>query len=430
MRAWVVAVVLAPALAWANARAPMTTGVYLRPGDPQTIYARTTFGLLVSHDAGCSFRWICEKALEYGGGWDPKLAIAADGTVFATTYQGLRVSRDGGCTWETAMAGAGDAAHLGEAWVDGIEIAPNGHIWIVTAESAKPNNIYESADNGRTFEPRGMFSRTVWYKSLKVARSTPSRIYATGYQVAAHATAHLYRSDDAGAAWTELPLSIRYGATPVAYVVGVDPTNADVVYLTSGVANPPSGDRLYRSADGGKTFAEVLATTDPIHDVVFASHGVIVAAGRDAFEARDGLAFTKLAATPQLACLAQRADATLIGCGANWAPDQMALATSSTGASWQKLLQLGELAGPLRCAPGTTVHDACAAQWPSLQQQLGASPPSSCPASSDTVVTSPPPPPHANTHAHGGCCDAGRSPPSMLALLVVAVAVVIGRRRR
>jgi len=72
------------------------TGVAVRPGDPHTLYVRTTFGLVISANDGCSFHWVCEQAIGYGGDFDPKYAVAADGTLYAATYAGLRVSRDVG----------------------------------------------------------------------------------------------------------------------------------------------------------------------------------------------------------------------------------------------------------------------------------------------------------------------------------------------
>src|SRR5690606_19038259 len=79
VRHWLLAGVLATALgpglrgsAHANGRPPATNGVYLHPGDPDAVFVRSTFGLLVSRDGGCSFRWICERAIGYGGEFDPK----------------------------------------------------------------------------------------------------------------------------------------------------------------------------------------------------------------------------------------------------------------------------------------------------------------------------------------------------------------------
>src|SRR3954468_21365316 len=70
---------LCPALALGDGRAPLTNGIHFQPGDARSLYVATTFGLLVSHDDGCSFRWICEQSLGYGGTFDPKYRIARDG---------------------------------------------------------------------------------------------------------------------------------------------------------------------------------------------------------------------------------------------------------------------------------------------------------------------------------------------------------------
>src|SRR4051812_15404808 len=84
-----------------NGRPPLTTGVHFRPGDPHSLYVATTFGLLISHDDGCTFRWVCETNIGYGGIFDPLYEVTADGSIFATTFTGLRVSRDGGCSFTT-----------------------------------------------------------------------------------------------------------------------------------------------------------------------------------------------------------------------------------------------------------------------------------------------------------------------------------------
>ena len=96
MRRSLIALVLASGIAHANGRPPLTNGVFFKSGDPHSQYVRTTFGLLISHDDGTTFNWVCEQNIGYGGVFDPKYAIATDGTIFATTFTGLRVSRDGG----------------------------------------------------------------------------------------------------------------------------------------------------------------------------------------------------------------------------------------------------------------------------------------------------------------------------------------------
>ncbi|MGN6104425.1 MAG: WD40/YVTN/BNR-like repeat-containing protein [Kofleriaceae bacterium] len=435
--ALVAAALLVPSLAIANGRPPLTNGIFFQPSDPKAIYVRATFGLLVSHDDGCTFRWVCEQAIGYTGQFDPKYAAAADGTIFATTYEGLRVSRDSGCTWETATAELpkGDPGRIADVWIDALDIAPNGDVWVATAESARPNNVYRSTDNGRTFAPRGMLSPTIWWKSVKAAPTDAQRVYVTGYQVAgvplpdggtAPPIAHFERSDNAGETWTSSPLAnVAFGSTPILYVAGVDPTNADVLFLTSAGANPPNGDRLYRSTDGGATFSEVLATSASIHDVVFHRGKVVVATlAGGSFESTDaGATFGPLNNPPQLGCLGARGD-ELIGCGANWQPDFKAVARSSDGATWDKVFRFVELAGPLKCNAGTTTQEVCDPMWPSLQQQFGATGPT-CGA------PEPDGPPPTKPEERGGCCDASTGAPiGAIALGGFVAALVLRRRRR
>lgn len=402
MRA-LLALALVPAIAAANGRPPMTNGVAFAPSDPHALYVRTTFGLLVSRDDGCSFRWICEQAIGYAGQFDPKYRIADDGTIFATTFTGLRVSRDGGCTFTSVEPAI---------WIDAIEIGPTGEVWVATAESGKPNDVFRSTDNGASFTAAGLASPTIWWKSIAIPPERAKRVYVTGYQVAGAATTSFEITDDGGAHWTRSHLAgVRFGPTPLVYAVAVDRTDPDVVYMTSIGANPPSGDRLYRSYDAGQTWIEVLATADPIRDVVVEpSGGVIVATRGGSFRSTTGIAFSRLAGAPQLACLGEATDGTLYGCAANWQPDNKAVAISRDGATWQKRFQFAELAGPLDCPAGTPTHDRCGSLWPTIRQQFGAAGPA-CPAP-------PPPPPKRVAPPSGGCCDAGGSP-SLLILLAL-----------
>ena len=431
---------LVPAIAVANGRKPQTNGVFFPPGESHTSLVRTTFGLLVSRDDGCSFHWVCERAIGYGGEFDPKYAIATDGTIFATTFTGLRVSRDGGCSWATATAEAatGDPGRIADIWIDAIDIGPTGDVWVVTAESARANNVYRSTDNGLTFEHRNNNSPTIWWKSVKVARGNQQRVYVSGYQVAgaladggqSQPTAHLRRSNDGGDSWTELelfgtrrdPPTMRFGATPIVLVSAVDPRQPDTLLLTSLGANG-AGDRLYRSVDAGYSFDEVLATTTPIRDVVFAADGgVLVATLGGSFRSSDNaVSWKPLAGAPELNCIGQRYDGELVGCGANWEPDFKAVALSPDSATWSKVFRFVELAGPLQCAAGTTSQLACDPLWPALQQQFAATGPGVCGVVPDDST---PPPPKPG----GGCCDAGDGRPALApaGLLIV----VLGRRRR
>ncbi|MBV8763087.1 MAG: hypothetical protein JO257_37720 [Deltaproteobacteria bacterium] len=438
MRNVVLALVLAVGVAQANGRPPISNGIFFRPGDAHSLYLRTTFGLLISHDDGCTFDWVCEQNVGYGGMFDPKYAIATDGTIFATTFTGLRVSHDGGCSFSNVGP---------TVWIDAIDIGPTGEVWIGTAESGQPNDVYSSTNNGAEFASKGMQSPSIWWKSVKVAPSNAQRVYIAGYQVAGPLpdggqmppTAHVLRSDNDGTSWTPSPLTgVMYGSTPVVIVAAVDPQNADEVFLISNGANPPNGDRLYRSTDGAMTWTEVLATTDPIRDVVIRDATTVLAAtqtGGSFKSTNAGASFTAMNAPPQLECLGQRSDGTLIGCGANWEPDFMSVTKSTDGGqSWQKVWRFVEIHGPLQCPDGTTEHDTCElGYWPNLAMQFGATGPT-CGANAGKgtwppTVDGPPagdPPPKKKT---SGCCDAGEGAP-VGALWAFALVLWLRRGRR
>ena len=434
---------LAPAPVHANGRAPLTNGVAFRPGDDQSIYLATTFGLLISHDDGCTFRWVCEQNIGYGGQWDPKYAVATDGTIFATTFEGLRISRDGGCSFTTATAelAGSDPNRIADIWIDALDVGPNGDVWVGTAETGHTNDIFVSHDNGQTFSPRNMMSTEVWWKSVKVAPSSAQRVYITGYKVATTPTAYFYSSNDGGTQWTPSPLAnVMYASTPVLLVKAVDRTNPDILFMTSLGANPPSGDRLYRSTDGGTTWTEVLATSETIHDVVIHGQNVTIATqiqstqalmGGTAYESSNGgVDFTQMTNAPQLACVGARPDGSLLGCGANWDPDFKAVARSiDNGATWTKVWRFVEIAGAVQCPAGTIEHDTCdVTLWDcptcmtDLKRQFGAKGPA-CGATPDVAGDT-------TTKKPGGCCDASPSAPIGAMWLGVLVLALVLRRRR
>src|SRR5690349_9703051 len=105
MRLVVAALVAAVVPAAAHGVPPQTNGVYFAADDPHSLYVASTFGLLVSHDDGCTFYWVCENRVGYLDPYEPHYAVAHDGTIFATSFTGLRISRDGACGWDTQFAG-------------------------------------------------------------------------------------------------------------------------------------------------------------------------------------------------------------------------------------------------------------------------------------------------------------------------------------
>lgn len=425
--------------AGANGRPPFTNGVHFRPGDTRAVYVASTFGLLVSAD-GCHFDWICEDGIGFGGEFDPAYAITSTGAILATTFHGLRVSRDGGCSFTTATAQLppSDPGNISNVYLDVAEVGPTGEIWVASSDSAPDNAVYRSTDDAMTFAARGVLSPSMWYRSVKVAPGDANRVYITGYQISGMApdggemppSAHFFRSGDDGQTWDEQTLvGVVYGSSPQLYAMAVSSANEDVLFVRSDGANPPTGDLLYRSMDGGATFTEVLATTDTITGVVIRdAEGVLVGTQLGgSFESTDGGAtFQPLPGAPQLACLDQRSDGIVFGCGANLDPDHMALASSTDGHTWQPVLQLQHIDGIVSCPSGTTEADTCSAEWTSLMTQLSISGPPSCGVVPDGLLDGAR---STGTGAHrSGCCDTNGSPGGLV--IAVLVGPILVRRRR
>jgi uncharacterized protein (TIGR03382 family) len=444
----IAALVAVAAPAWAHGQYPITRSVIFQPGMAPNYLLGTTFGLMVTHDDGGHFDIVCEQTVGYGGVYEPKFEFAADGTIYATTPTGLRISRDGGCTFETATEAlpSGDPARFADQQVLAITLGPDQAIWAATGTAATVNKIYVSRDGGHTFAAAGLDSTTINWNGLAVAPGNALRVYATGQQPTQalpdagliQPTVQLRRTDDGGATWTELPITdLSFAINPDLAMLGVAPGNPDTVFVASlGAAG--TGDRLYRSTDAGAHWTAVLDTAFAIRGLVFRKDSSIVVAtpatdGKDAlFSSTDGGAsFTPLSGVApdphqlQAACLGERADGTMFGCGTNWDPDFAALARAPGLGPWTKVFRFVDLRGPVSCPAGTIQHDVCELeQWPMLKQYFGITDPLVDGAPTPDAGPAPAPP--------AGCCSASASDAggAVAVIALVGVGLWLARRRK
>lgn len=426
-----------------NGRFPSSTSITTRPGKPSEIYLGVTFGLLISQDQGASFRWLCENAVGYGGTFDPKYRVAANGTIYATNFDGLRISRDRGCSFEfaTMATPSNSPGAVFDKWVDAIDVAPNGDVWIGTADGGKFNDVYRSLDQAETFSPMGLSSNQVWYKSIVMGHDQ-SRLYVSGYQVTTMdpqctdpdpevcppipPRVRLYRTDNPSAikpTWVELSTTgIPFASTPLFLFDAVHPANPQIVYGRSIGANN-GGDILLRSEDSGETWTQVFSLPEPIRAVAIRPSGEVFIGtfSKGMYAASDGVNFAALENSPSAACLGVANDGSVLACGANWEPNFFALASTQTGTTWQTLLRFSQIKGPLQCPVGTVAHDTCETMlWPQIREQFGITQPP------DATAPSPPPPPPTTTIK--GCCDG--APAAASCLLAIAVGAYLALKRR
>ncbi|HSD90631.1 MAG TPA: hypothetical protein VLB44_24070 [Kofleriaceae bacterium] len=473
MRTALVVVFLAAAvsIAGANGRDPYTSTIHFQRGAEQNIVAGMTFGLVISHDGGATWQWMCEKAVGYGGMYDPDYEYTSTGAIFATTFDGLKVMRDG-CTFASTPPGM--------TFVSRVEQGPDGTIYFAAAD---PNDgkIYKSTDDGVTFPTSASPGlANDWWQSIEVAPSDPTRVYLTGYRLVMKCTPNSSNPGTACTINTECPggtcepqkeyllfKSINSGGTfaPMLQtgigttsanstidIVGISPQNPDTLYVKVTLETGNDGDSIYRSTNGGSTWTKILSKSSKFGLAFLVRYdGTCVAGTRElgAWKSADCATattptWTQLAGAPHIGCLYENTAHEVWACTQNTGIPQLGLDADNFGimkstdlATWTGLLHYQDIQAPVACAAGTVQNDQCIERymdmqspWCCLVPQLGitstaidCSGARGCFAIVDGPVDAPttkPPPP--------GCCDSGSGSSALLGGLVAST--LLFRRKR
>jgi len=432
----------------ANGRLPATSTITFRHGHEADIAAGLTFGLLLSHDGGKSWTWVCESAVGYGGMYDPSYAFSQSSALFATTFSGLTVMRNG-CTF--------DPTPEAKSFVSANTIGPDGSLWWAAAQVTDASRgltadfkIYRSLDDGMTLpvgvKPGAQDDVNVWWQSIQVAPSNAEIVYLSGYRFIPNPAGsgtvrdHLLFRRDINGVWTEL---LKTGLTlmpnSVIHLAGIWNDNPAHLYARVELVDNTQSDALYVSTDSGATWTEIRRKATTISAFVARAadaqgkHDLI--AGTVALGAEishdDGKTWTALAGAPHMGCLVENAAGELWACTQNYdvvpvPSDGAGIMKTTDLVTWTKVLRYQDLTEAASCAAGTLQHDACVPLWCAVCAQLGctASASYACPVPQEAPLTTPP-------GAKGGCCDTGAGPGGPLALaLSVATMLLRPRRRR
>lgn len=471
-RLTVLAALLAiPGVAAANGRLAGPTNLRFHPTDPNKALLGATFGMLDSTDAMQTWNWVCEQAIGYGGEYDPDYVYhPTRDEIWSTTFEGLRVSKDGGCTWSTIGSALGPIPGSDPPvlpWIGEVEIDPGGRVWAATSTGTSANDVYVSVD-GVEFTSVGLLDQTGWWESIKFAPSNGDVVYVTGYRMGnpngtppTEEDGYIRKSTNGGQSWSApLPeTGITFGNDPRMMVLGVSPVDPDVVFLRVLNAVEPLGDALYRSADGGQSWALVQQLNAPVRGFAISPDGTKVFVGTAKLCADDpprarkgclyrstdsGANFAKAGYHPRIGpdntpntsnALAYGPDGALYSGGNNGIDGWLLGKSTDDGDTFVKVLALNEIEGPLACPAlddgGTTEQRDCAALiWPALCVQSFI-----CPVPSADAG---PLRPDANTGGNGdgnggGCCSVSPGPRHALVsagLALVVLAVLVRRRRR
>lgn len=407
----------APAAADAHGRPPQMLSVNFSPAAPEVMLAGTTFGAVVSADAGESWRWICHEAIGSRGLVDPVFAYTSRGTLFATTEERLRVSRDGGCSWKDIPL-ADDVAPT-----DVVVVARPGAeiIYVTTSRSDRRNGILRSSDDGETFQVSGGLVREgMLFSSLRAAPGAPDVLYAAAWWYDPLAS-WLFRSDDGGASWRTIE---QPDARAPFSILGVSPATPELLLAQVDATRPGAAPehRVLRSADGGRSFSVVLTSSAPVRSFSFSADGARawLATVDGVLRSTDAArSFAKLPLPAHHPCVSARG-ASLFACGSTY-DEGWALAHSADGGdSWTGLMRFDRISGVLTCSRGTTTA-GCSSHWPALADLFGIAP---APPTAAPDAGPPARPAATETGMRSGGCSftGGRSRPGALPLLALLAA--------
>ena len=356
----------------ANGRFPASSGVVFAPGDDASIFVRVTFGLLVSRDNGTSWRWICERAIGFSGPEDPSYVVTKSGAIVAGMFDGLRVSRDGGCTWQPLRTEAAVFVDLTMRSDGALLALASSYDRHTDAGSLYKTQLFISTDDARSFAPVGpRLDETLLAESVEVAPSDPRRIYVSAVRGADSVRkGAMLVSLDGGLKWIERALYLAPKELGP-YIAAVDATRPDRVYVRTS-ASPESPTRLLVSDDAAKTYRNLLDAKGPLLGFALAPDGNSLHVGGP----EDGLLTGALDGTPltqaaklKVQCLTRQGNA-LWACS-NEASGFVAGTSADAGPVFAARLHLGDIAGPLECAKGSSVAKECETDWRKLRSDLG-----------------------------------------------------------
>jgi photosystem II stability/assembly factor-like uncharacterized protein len=232
------------------------------PNDPNTVYAATWLGgTWRTVDAGASWRLLGNAPIS-------ATSLAVDALHPAVLFLGDRSSptvwrsTDGGDSWQRVADFASDGALLVMRVLvhDGVAYAATFH------HGLRGGDLYRSTDNGAGWEritgtlPKGILD-------IAIDPRAPNVIYVTTNINGA------YVSNDSGDTWAAIDGFPDVGA----YDIEIDPFDSSVLYASARGGSLPgwftqmSGDHpdgvvfgqpagVYRSTDGGETWAQILET--------------------------------------------------------------------------------------------------------------------------------------------------------------------------
>lgn len=427
----------------ANGRFPESNQLVFSAEHPDTVLIRVTFGLLVSHDRGKNFEWVCEQSIGFSGVEDPMYTITPSKRYVGSTFQGVSVTRDEACGW--SLVGGPLEGHV---FID-LSANPNDgkHIVVFASSFDKQDEdgnalfqsrIWETKDEAETFQQLGgAFPPDLLGYTLDLTATDPDRIYVSAVRAPGTAAEGLLlTSRDHGQTWEEEPVPLESGERAV-FIAAVDPNDAERVYLRTYNNSPDRPTRLIlreAGADGGPpTLRTVYQASGALSGFALTPDGsrVFIGGPVDGIKAASTADFEFVQKSDlEVQCLKFDPDGLLWACSTERS-GFIAGVSRDDGVTFEPRVRFCDIPGPLSCAPGSTTNDICTPLWPNQKALIGCGAPkkaadagAEAPDAGDGGADTP------KSSSGCGCRSAPAGPWGALAGAVALAATLYRRARR
>ena len=350
----------------ANGRFPAAGQLVVDPGDPGHLVVRTTYGILTTRDAGTSWDWICEQAVQWTGQYDPTLAITNDGTVIAGIYDHLGVSHGDTCGW--SHAGGLDQKNV----VDVSTEKQNPAASVALTSSALGSSMFLtrvwcSPDNATSWAQAGVDLPSDFQAlTIDVAPSNAKRVYVSGLHGVA-ASGAIERSASGGASFDRVDIP-GSDVDHAPYIAALDPDDDQRLYVR--LSGSPG--RLLESTDGGGTWTEIFQGTGLLKGFALSPDGKTLVVGGESDGVWRALTSTmkfEKVSSVGVQCLTWSA-VGIYACAGEFKDGFTLGFSSNEGATFTSIMHLACLRGPLACGASTDVGKTCPGAWPATVELI------------------------------------------------------------
>jgi hypothetical protein len=397
---------------FANGRFPRAQRVIETPSHPEKLVIAATYGLLVTEDRGTNWSYVCDAAFTFQTQFasDVVLGLTANGSMLLGVQKSVTRSTDRGCDFTKVLEPPGSSS------IDDFTMTATNRDEVLalftTFENGKNTiRLQESKDGGQTWTVIGAPIPGGLAYTIDVDPTNAQHIYVTAANLTLdpNEPALFITSSDRGASWSVATIpNTSLDSSP--WIGAIHPRDGNKIFVRTdswkktSLSEDVAGDALLYSADGGKTWTELLRpggadpevpgakllgfALSPDGSTVLAGYGDIVdstrvvdpdgkwlgvykssADGKYSFGA-DPAAPTRLLSVPST-CLAWTNEG-IYGCFAPPnEPHYLAFTKDATfaPASLTTLMKANEVGGPPRCCSGRAVSSCT---WSNDCKVLGA----------------------------------------------------------